>query len=424
MMLLSTLAGAQTIRGNIRLTVNSEDALYAKGDTVRVFAEVSGPEWKGLSFRVMHYCTWEPASEKTIDVPEGKTLLFEEVADEPMQYVFELTDGEKPKDMTAPGNVFAGVAVAPELFKPGYKAPSDWRRYWRREIRAMRRVPMDPKITKQSEEKGCEVFHVELACPGPASVNAYVAHPKGARPHSLPIVIYYHAAGMEASHASRALEYATCVDGGALSLDINAHGMLDDQPKEYYDALLANGLKGYPEREPLSLEDYYFKWMMLRAVRALDYLKANPLWDGKHIVLVGTSQGGYQSAFVACADRKVSAIVLTCPAGIGQGDSLEGRTPSWPKTIQKYPESSAKVIPYLDPACMLRRSRADIWCEIGMFDYTCPAANLFAALNTVKTRKTVVTFQRGHKYATMPFPDEHKPVKEEHYAFINSAANN
>ena len=242
--------------------VNHEDGIYAKGDTVRVWVDVNGLDGKNVTFCVMRYCDWNAESRQNITLREGRTLLFERAFDESVQYVFEITDGVAPRDFKkdGTGNSFAGVVVAPEEFRPGYTQPSDLMKVWKRQIKKMRRQSIRPTVTKDVTEKGYRTYHVEINCVGPASLQAYVSHPADAAEGSLPIILFLHSAGNPGSPsaASTAYSYASSyVKGGALAMDLNAHGMLDDQPQAYYDSLNTGALKGYSSREPSSFEDYY-----------------------------------------------------------------------------------------------------------------------------------------------------------------------
>ena len=59
---------------------------------------------------------------------------------------------------------------------------------------------------------------------------------------------------------------------GALAFDLNAHGMLNGQPQEYYDKLEEGELNHYREQGVESRDTYYFKGMYLRLMRTLDFL--------------------------------------------------------------------------------------------------------------------------------------------------------
>ena len=421
-LLPSLFLGAQTVRDDVSLRISHSDGIYAKGENVQVWADVKRVPEAALFLCKYKFCSKNAETKEPITLHEGENLVFEGSFDEPVHYIFEITDGVHPRVFKdeGKGNAHIGIVVAPEEFKVGFDTCEGREEFWAKELKVMRREKMKPSITNDKEEKGFRTYHVDINCVGPAPVRAYVSHPTDARKGSLPIIINLHAAGSPggASLASVALQYAKCVEGGALAADINAHGMLDDQPKEYYVALNKGELKDYSGRVP-ELENYHFKWMMLRDIRLIDYLTKNPLWDGKHIILTGGSQGGYQSCFIAGLDPRISTIIVRVPAGLDQGATLQGRSASWPKTMYNYPEETKQFIPYFDPSVTLRNTKADIWCEIGLFDYTCPAANLFAVMNTVSSPKTIITCQRPH---VGYIPGDHKELDRLRWEYFQKAA--
>lgn len=400
----------------VSLRFNHEDGIYAVGDTIRLYADLSAAPEGPLYFETSKY-GFKAVKVSAVDLNEGENLLMEVVAKEPIHYVCSIQPEEKSK---LEQKVRAGYIVAPETFTPGFTAPADLYSFWDKEIKKMRKQKM--KVKKQNEQttQKYEIYEVEINCVGPKPVRAYVAHPIDAKPKSLPIIINLHAAGTPGapSTAGTARDYASF---GALAMDVNAHGMLNDQPKEYYKALADGELNKYAAREPANKDDYYFKWMFLRALRALDYLTNDPLWDGKHIIVTGGSQGGAQSAFLAAIDPRVTAAVITVPAMLDQGGSIQGRAVAWPKTMNNYKESTMANSPYFDPSLYICNTNAEIWCEIGLYDMTCPAPNIFAAMNTVKTPVTIVTYQRGHVLNGPKEREPHKPVDEQRKAFIRAA---
>lgn len=389
-LLWSVCAFSTPIYDSIRLELNKADGQYAIGDTVRVYAVVDElPDTTVLMRTVRNGNYDNPLSDEGLNLSEGRNLILEDVYAEPQSVIITLhVPGEE---------LNAGFVVAPEAFTPGFDKPADLMRFWRREIRKMRKV----KMTSETEAipsgvNGIEAYSLTLNCVGPKPVRGYVAYPKDAEKGSLPIIVFLHAAGKgpgTQSHVSVAAQYASY---GALAIDVNAHGFLNGEPDEYYDELYEGELKGYAGREPSSKDDYYFKWMFLRAQRTVDYLTKDPLWDGKRIIVTGNSQGGAQSAFLAGIDKRITHAVMTVPAMMDQGGSLAGHRCAWPATMEKYPDSTISNSPYFDPSLLIGNTRAKIWCEIGLFDPTCPPTGIFAGLNQVRTEKVVHTVQRSH----------------------------
>jgi hypothetical protein len=65
---------------------------------------------------------------------------------------------------------------------------------------------------------------------------------------------------------------------GMIVFDINAHGIENGREPEYYKALQEGELKGYAFKsdENAKPETAYFNGMMLRVLRALEYVKTRP----------------------------------------------------------------------------------------------------------------------------------------------------
>lgn len=421
--LMSLGALAQNLQDQIRLRVEKPDGIYSVGETVRVWADVSEVPEGELTFRVFRNGSLKAVSTEPITLAQGSTLLLEQSYSEPVHVFLGINRGKKPV-MKSKDDVFAGFIVNPGDFTPGFDEPADLLKYWNREIKAMRKMKIKAARTEVSDKlpEGISCVEVELNCVGPKPVRGYMAWPSDAGKKSLPIIIFLHAAGNNAhtsAHVKNAVNYAKTYH--ALAIDINAQGMLNQQPDEYYKEIYGKGgeLYRYSSREP-ALDDYIFKWMFLRAERTVDYMVTNPLWDGKHLIVTGTSQGGGQSSFLAGIDPRITAAAIRVPAMLDQGASLKGRECSWPKTMRKYPESTTAYSPYFDPSLLLKYTKADIWCEIGLYDTTCPAANVFAAMNTVpEAQKTIVTYQRGHTVFAGP-KKLHNVVDKQVEAFIKA----
>src|SRR5262249_1551485 len=147
----------------------------------------------------------------------------------------------------------------------------------------------------KSPRAGIEGFDLQADCVG-EPVPGYLARPIGAKPKSLPIILTVHGAGVDSADLNGAAAWAK---EGFLALDINAHGITNGQAPKYYADLFAGRLKNYWLAGRESRDTIYFRGMFLRLARALDFLTAQPEWDGRVVVVHGTSQGGAQSLVAA-----------------------------------------------------------------------------------------------------------------------------
>ena len=112
-------------------------------------------------------------------------------------------------------------------------------------------------------------------------------------------------------------------------MNIEPHDVMPDQPKEYYDALPAE-LKKYNTIETRNRDKNYFLYMYLADIRAVDYLASRPDWDGKTLVVMGTSMGGQQSLCAAGLNPKVTAMLINVPAGADANGNAHGRKIGYP----------------------------------------------------------------------------------------------
>jgi cephalosporin-C deacetylase-like acetyl esterase len=180
---------------------------------------------------------------------------------------------------------------------------------------------------------------------------------------------------------------------GALSLDLNAHGMLNGQPDDYYRMLEDGQLRNYFDHKAADRETYYFRGMYLRLLRAIDFMTQQPEWDGRRILVIGESQGGGQAVAAAGLDPRVTAVVLNVPAMQDLGGTRVGRRGGWPHPIETHqditPAMLDATLPYFDGALLLRHSKAEIYCEIGLIDTTCPPSAVWSSLNGAPGKKTV-----------------------------------
>ena len=298
-----------------------------------------------------------------------------------------------------------GSIVEPGKLKPGTECPKNLKKYWNQEKQALKALPMDVKSTKvDARETGFVCFDTEINCIGPKPARGYFAKPEKAKAKSLPIVLLVHAAGVKGSWCRSEIANATnYAKKGTLCFDLNAHGMLNAQPDEYYNNLETGELKDYYIRGLENRNDLYFRGMYLRLIRTLDYLTQQPEWDGKRIIVIGESQGGGQALAAAGLDSRVSAVVATVPAMCDWGGTLVNRKGGWPQPFERKgnKEEMKRVLPYFDIAHLLRFSKATLVVEIGLVDNTCPSTSIYVALNQAKGRKLIypVTY-REHTWPT------------------------
>ena len=409
--------------GTYQLEINKESGIYRKGEKAIITCHTDAVPLDSVRVRVYH--NNQLNREYSLLPTTPNFITMEQTLDSTCAVSVEVHENnEKPSSI--------GYLVAPEGFRSGYSEPSDLMQYWDNQRKLLKALPMQVKTANLEVPEWClgkyTCQDVEINCLGPSPVRGYMAKPVNAKKKSLPIIILCRAAGVSGNWCRCQVD--ECVGNaakgnGALSLDLNAHGMLNGQDDDYYKMLENGLLHNYFEHNAADRETYYFKGMYLRLMRAIEYMTRQPEWDGRRILVVGESQGGGQAVAAAGLDSRVSAIVLNVPAMQDLGGARVGRRSGWPQPIENHQHLSQSqldaTLPYFDGSQFIRHSKAEIYCEIGLIDTTCPPSAIWSSLNNAKGKKTINCVPyRTHAWPSGAFrqPWEQKYLRPRE-AFIN-----
>lgn len=295
----------------------------------------------------------------------------------------------------------AGAMTDPEAVRPGGKEPADFDAFWNAQRQAVRAEPMRPTLEPvpvEPQYRGkFEVYDVTVNTPGTKPVRAYLTRPAGEPARKYPALVVWHAAGVRSAAAQ--YHFAGM---GFLVLDVNAHGINNGAPHQEYVRLYRTAMKDYRFENADNRDTIYFNGMFRRLIRALDYLKTRPDWDGKNLVVYGGSQGGAQALAAAGLEPAVTAVVACEPAMCDHGGPFAKRNPGWPRFIRLKdgkPENPAiaAAVPYYDAAFFAARIRsAECLLLTGFIDTTCVPSSVYAAYNSIPSAsKRIVNFPQA-----------------------------
>ncbi|MFA5203792.1 MAG: acetylxylan esterase [Lentisphaeria bacterium] len=291
-------------------------------------------------------------------------------------------DGSPLLDAAGKPVKFAGGAgVEPEKLE-GTPEPADFDAFWRTQKARLAKVPMTAVLKEvPAPDPQFQLFDVRVGCAGGKPVSGYLAVPKGAQPKSLPAQVSFHGYGVGSAKAQ-------CHRPGRLVFDFNTHGIDNGREPNYYQVLKDGELKGYAFQKNGNAkpETAYFNGMMLRAMRALAFIKSRPEWDGRTLIVSGGSQGGFLALSAAALDPAVTECTVTKPwccdlGGITVG-RLRGWRPDW-----------AGGLGYYDPVNQAKRITCKTVVAAGLGDAVCPPSGLSVLYNHLKGPKTIEYIQ-------------------------------
>lgn len=280
------------------------------------------------------------------------------------------------------GRVLLGAAVAPTKIRPSYPRPADFDSFWTAKIAQLEKIPAEPVVTPgESGKPGVEWFTVKMNNIGGAHVYGQLARPAGEGKHPALLILQW-------ASPPYPLQKSWVTDRAAegwLVLDVEPHDVPADMPQAFYDALPAL-IKNYTGIGLHSRDENYFLPMYLGDYRAVEYLASRPDWDGRTLVVMGTSMGGQQSFATAGLNPKVTAALMEVPAGADLLAELHGRAEPYPNWDVRKPEIRA-LAPYFDAVNFASRINVPTLVALGFIDETCPPAGVWAAFNLVRGPK-------------------------------------
>lgn len=372
----------------LKVTPDRADALYKSGETVTFKVELTLDKKPVADAEVQWTITKDgvpPTTSGKVKLANGAATITGKL-EEPgfLQCRATFTSAAK-KAYSALG----GAGIDPLKLKPSLPVPADFDTFWATQKKQLAAVPVNARLTPVKQATaGVAAFDLQADSVG-APVSGYFAKPEGAKPKSLPIILTVHGAGVRGSSLGGATGWAK---QNFLAMDINAHGLPNGQPDKFYTDLASGDLKDYRTRGRESRDTVYFRGMFLRLVRALDFLTAQPEWDGKTVVVMGSSQGGYQAIVAAGLDARVTFFAAGVPAGCDHTGFKAGRINGWPKFIatgEQPPASVTEAVRYYDAMNFATRTKAGAVFTVGFIDTTCPPSSVYAAYNNTSGKKFI-----------------------------------
>lgn len=307
-----------------------------------------------------------------------------------------------------------GAAVAPTRLKPVVERPHDFDAFWRRKIAELHAVPANPVITSVPVDvPGVDYGTIKMDHVNGTHVYGQIAKPS--KPGKYPaLLILLWASPPYPVDKSWVLGYA---QQGWLTLNIEPHDVLPTEPPDYYRNL-PNSLKNYNMINVDDRETNYFVEMYLRDFRAVDYLAQHPEWDGKTLVVMGTSMGGQQSFAVCGLHPAVTHMIVHVPAGCDLNAALHGRSEGYPFL----PTSDAKameVARYIDAINFAPNIKARSLVSMGFLDTAAPPAGIWTAFNLIKGPKEAAPMPEA-PHNNLATAEQQKPYTEREHAWLSA----
>jgi cephalosporin-C deacetylase-like acetyl esterase len=324
---------------------------------------------------------------------DGKTAHFDSTFSEPNSVLAVITWDQTPTDRG-----IGGAIAGPYQIQAAADEPADFDAFWKTKLDDLKQIPPTPVLTEEDGDKpGVKYAKIMLDNINGTHVQGQIARP--AAGEKFPALLIPQWAGVYALQKSWVTGMAS---GGWLTMNIEAHDIPIDNPPAYYKQLYGKGgaLENYWKIGNTDKDKSYYLRMYLSVCQSIEYLKTRPDWNGKTIVVMGTSQGGQQTLVAAgLYPQTVTAALAFVPAASDNWAESIGRHSGFPFWWQQVDNRDANAVhqtsKYFDPVYFARRIKCPVLCGCGLRDELAPCSSVLAAFNQIAAPKQLVILPRA-----------------------------
>ena len=289
--------------------------------------------------------------------------------------------------------------------------PKDFDAFWAKQFASLDKVPIKvlEKVEVPQKNKNAKLYAVSIACAeGVRPVTGYLSVPNGVESgKKYPVRLETHGySGNPGFHTPGewARDNEICLNINAHGMKLPAFGATEEDLAALRASIKSNG-KSYafdPEQNK-DPETAYFRGMVLRVKRGLQFLKSLDGWNHKDVKASGGSQGGLQTIWAAGCGEGVthanSDITWCCDL------------PSNERRLAKKASTAGWYIPwvsglgYFDAATWAKRIPTTCYTNIsraGLGDYTCPPMGLAKMYNNIPGTKKGIRWVQGSEHGYVP----------------------
>jgi cephalosporin-C deacetylase-like acetyl esterase len=296
-----------------------------------------------------------------------------------------------------------GAGAEVETLRTTTPMPEDFTEFWencRKELYSTDVETIGYKEIVKEEYPDFYIYDMKIKAPGNMPVSGYLTAPK--KEGKFPAYVCYKGYGVVPAPIS-------CQEDKIIFY-INAHGIENGRPDEYYQKLAKTRLKDYgliaeKNEDP---EKCYFKYMALRAAQAARFVQTLDNFNGE-LILHGGSQGAFQATSASTLVPETKLLDIYIPWLCDINAASIGR-------IRYGDPQFVRGIAYYDLTNLATRITAPVKLMAGLGDYTCHPTGIFSFYNAIPTHKEMRVIQNKIHLYQSPEAEEFKvnfPVYED-----------
>ncbi len=299
-----------------------------------------------------------------------------------------IRDADKNRPVTA----WISVGYDVERITSVTEMPDDFKDFWEQTLIKARQLPLDVELKKIEKLSNGKATYYRFSINTLNNERAYgfLGVPCGKGP--FPAIAFYPGSGpgcgvpVDCGLTSR----------GVITLMMNVHKYpVTESPAEakqqLEEYLAQHQASKYFSVGDSARETYHFYSILPGFCRALDYLCARDDWDGKHLMIAGSSQGGFLTLAISglYADKVTFAM-----AGVPLCDLKR------PCQARDWQAGAAGV--YYDAANFARFIRCPIQMSVAFGDKSCQPGAVFGTYNAIPVKDKKLRTEPRDSHGTTP----------------------
>ena len=283
-----------------------------------------------------------------------------------------------------------------QTYQPPRQEPDDFDAFWQRSLEEARQSDLDAVL--EPVDFGLvtvNAFDVTFSGYGGQRVKGWFLLPKQ-RSAPLPCVVEYIGYGGGRGFPTDWLFWAS-MGYAYFVMDTRGQGSAwrkGDTP-DVFDASSPHH-PGFMTLGILDPETYYYRRLIVDAVRAIDAVKEREEVHADRLIITGASQGGGLSLAVAGLVKEVSAIMPDVPflCHYRRATEITDNAPyaeiaHFCKIHRDKVETVFDTLSYFDGVNFAVRAKAKALFSAALMDFTCPPSTVFAAHNHYAGEKDI-----------------------------------
>jgi len=291
-------------------------------------------------------------------------------------------------------------------YKPSVNEPSDFDDFWESSIAEARKLPSETQLhLVDFGIETLEVFDVTFSGYGGQPIRGWLLKPSDTKPR--PVVVEYLGYGGGRGNPWDRLFTASM---GYIHLIMDTRGQGGQSRRSDTPDLDVEGsnphVPGFVTRGILSRDTYYYRRLIIDAVRAVDATREIESVDQNNVFVTGRSQGGGVALAVAglLSNLRGAAIDVPFLCQFERASRIVDTDPY--QEIVRFCRSNRdevdkvfETLSYYDGVNFAKRASVSALFSTALMDQTCPPSTVYAAFNHYRSRdKDIAVYPfNGHE---------------------------